>query len=212
MKSVISARIKNNINIFLNRYFNAIAFAAAVVIFVLGYLFLIAPKYKQIVYNIESAGEEEGVKYSERQKYLNQLKKLKTEYQTMDQADIEKIEKMLPSKKYHEELLPQLEEIILKNGFLLTSLQVEADGIQQENTENQTKSKNTGNKNLTEPAIKNKISKIKIKMNIVGADYKGFKRLLGVIENNLRLMDITNLSFDPSGDMISLEMYAYYLE
>lgn len=210
MRDIISAQIKNTVNIFLNRYFSAIALVVAVIILISGYLFLVRPKYKQIVNDIESAGEEESLNYSKRQKYLSQLKELKAEYRKISQEDIEKIKIMLPGTNNREELLAQMEKIITKNGFLLTSLSVEDIEPRQEKIAIPAKSKTADNKNLIKPAAKISVNKVKINMNIIGTDYSGLKKLLDVIENNLRLIDITNLSFSPNGNTTSLEMYAYY--
>lgn len=212
MKDVISAQIKNNINIFLNRYFGAIAIFAAVIVLILGNLFLVWPKYKQITDDIRSAEKKESLNYSKRQKYLSQLKELKAEYKKINQDDIKKIEIMLPKTNNKEKLLAQIEKIILKNGFLLKDLRVEDVNDKQKKAVVAKKNMSADtSKGLIKPVGKVNIKKVKINMNVIGADYKGFKKLLGVIENNLRLMDITSLSFSPGGGSVSLEMYAYYV-
>ncbi len=210
--SIINAQIKNNINIFLDRYFGAIAIITAVIVLVLGNLLLVWPKYKQIINDIESAEKKESLDYAKRQKYLNQLKELKSEYQKISQDDIKKIEIMLPQENNKEELLAQMENLISKNGFLLTDLRVEDVAAKQESSAGAAKGQSAGDKGLIVQAAKPGLNKVKININVVGTDYEGLKRLLGVIENNLRLMDVTNLFFDPEGRKSSLEMYAYYVD
>ncbi len=209
MKDIINAQIKNSINIFLNRYFSVVALAAAIVILVLGGLFLIFPKYKQIDNNIKLADKKESLNYAKRQKYLSQLKELKAEYQKINQDDIKKIKIMLPKTNNREELLAEIEKMILKNGFLLTNLRVEDVDAKQKNIAGAAKKNNKNNKNLVKTAAIS-INKVKINMNVIGTDYGGLKKLLGVVENNLRLMDIVNLSFNPGDKTTSLEVYAYY--
>jgi Tfp pilus assembly protein PilO len=206
MKDIKSIQIKNTINIFLNRYFNIVAFGVTIIILVLGFSFLILPKYKQIGQEIKLAGEEKSAEYLERQKYLNQLEELKAEYQRISPADIERLKSMIPYEKEHERLLAQLESIILKNGFLFPSLHIEE--VESKSQSTKTPAKNDS----TEAESSNKIKKVAIKTEIIGTDYTGLKRILNVFENNLRLMDIANLSFNPKENRTSLTLYAYYLE
>jgi len=214
MSNLISAQIRNNINIFLNRYFSAIIFVASVVVLVAGFSFLLLPKYKEVMRGIESAGAEYDSEYSEMQKYLSELKKLKNEFQKISQEDIAKIQIMLPQEEYHEELLAQMENIVLKNGFLLTFLQVEDNGqIERVPRDGGRDGKaNDAGGDRIPLEVQTTVNQVKIKMDIVGADYSGLKKLLGIIENNLRLIDILNISFDPTGGKTSLEMRAYYIK
>ncbi len=187
-------QIKNQINIFFNFYFKIILVLIVSLFLFAGYLFIVLPKYKQISFDIEAGGRKENLEYLNRQKYYNQLKKLQAEYLKINVSDINKVNIMLPDKKDIESLLPEIEGIILKNGLLLTSIQVENMGGAP-----------------TDKGISQEIKKIKININVVGTDYVGFKNLLKAIENNLRLMDINNLSFDPTGNTTSLDITTYYL-
>jgi len=207
MPNIISAQIKNSVNIFLSKYFGAVAVFVAMAILVFGNLFFVWPEYKRIINDIESANKKEDLKYAERQKYLKQLKELKAEYQKISPDDIKKIEIMLPKKNNREELLAQMENMIARNGFLLADLRVEDIVEKQDGAADEAEKKDS-----IDPADRKGVNKIKINMNIVGTDYDGFKRLLRVIENNLRLLDITNLSFSPGSQKTSLEMYAYYAD
>ena len=49
-------------------------------------------------------------------------------------------------------------------------------------------------------------------MEIIGVNYDGLKKLLATIENNLRLMDVNKIDFDPGARTVTLEVALYYLK
>lgn len=211
MKRIISVQVKNKINIFLYKYFNLVVLCIVVIILTFGYLSFIKPKYDQINNEYKTASVEEDSKYLERKKYLKQLEDLKQEYQEISVVDIEKIKIMLPEEDNHEELFAQFEDIILKNGLLLTSLSisevesklVDTKALKEENDSAEDSSSNEG---ILE------IKTILVSLSFLGTDYEGLKNILSILENNLRLFDINSLSFNPGGNSTSLELYTYFLE
>ena len=52
----------------------------------------------------------------------------------------------------------------------------------------------------------------KINVSFSGGDYQSFKKLLSIIENNIHIMDITNLAFSGAGESCSFTLLTYYLE
>lgn len=189
MIKIKNTQIINIINNFLNRRFSEIALGLAVIIFVLGCAFLIFPKYKEIKETAQLTGERESAEYIERYKYYNQLEELNREYEKIKQDDIDKIKIMAPEEKYQEELLAFLEEFVLKNGLLLTSANVEEMGLTADG-----------------------INKLVVNLNVAGADYNSFKKLLDEIESNLRILDVNSLSFAPESQTASFNITAYYFK
>lgn len=189
MIKIKNTQIINAINNFLNRWFSEIALGLAVIVFILGCVFLIFPKYKEIKVMAQVTEEKESAEYIERDKYYNQLEELNREYEKIKQDDIDRIKIMAPEEKYQEELLAYLEEFVLKNGLLLTSANVEetdsaADGI----------------------------NKLVINLNVTGADYGSFKKLLNELEGNLRILDVNSLVFSPESQNASFNITAYYFK
>lgn len=184
-----NTQIINSINVFLSQRLSAVGLILAAAVFTAGCLFLIFPKYKEIKKEIKLAGERENIEYVERYKYYGQLKKINNDYENINKDDAEKVMAMIPEEKFQEELLAYLENFVLKNGLLLTDA------------------------NITEgEAGQDEIKKIIINMNVVGADYGGFKKLLNEMENNLRILDVNSLSFDPENQSASFNITAYYFK
>jgi hypothetical protein len=197
----------SKINIFLVHYFKLVMAGIFVLLLVSGFFFLIFPKYRQITREVESAGEAKNAEYLKRRRYLDQLEKLKAEYLKINPEDIKRIDILLPKENNREELFAQLEDLISKSGFILNSLSASETGDKQSNRRASGNNKEKTPK--TESSIKPK--EVKISMHIEGTNYEGFKNLLHTLENNLRLMDVTKLSFDPKGNKTSLDFIVYYL-
>lgn len=200
-------QLKQKVNGFLIRYFNLLAIALAAIILIVGFFLLIKPKYNKISREIRLSNENSESKYDAAFAHLAQLNKLKTEYEKISPESIKKIEIMLPSEKFYEELFVQLESIVLKNGLLLTSLQISPEGSAGADKAQNNQAKKD---EKVKDALPEEITKIKIAMSVAGVDYLGLKNLLYVLENNLQLTDITNLSFSPDQKGATFEMFAYY--
>lgn len=183
----------SRLNGFIIDYFNYFVLAVVVLIMVIGLVFFITPEYRQTVNELNEIKARRQKEYEASQQYLAQLNQLNSIYNKVNPDDLKKIENLLPSRAETEDLLSQLEAIAANNGLLLTSLEVD-----------------TGNKNKN--VNLSAVDKIKIKMNVVGLDYVGLKNILRTIENNLRLMDIVNLSFSPAESAASFEIDTYYLK
>ena len=83
----------------LLRYHKWLTFLVVVLIIVASYYFILEPKYQQVgiggSYNTETLMEE----VNKRENYLRQLEELKQNYQRVNQAQIAKLEKILPGQK-----------------------------------------------------------------------------------------------------------------
>ncbi|MDP3043153.1 MAG: hypothetical protein Q8N21_02010 [bacterium] len=206
-------QLKQKVNSFLIKYFNLLAIALAAIILIVGFFLLIKPKYNKISREIRLSNESSESKYNAAFDHLARLNKLKTEYEKISPEGIKKIEIMLPSEKFYEEQFVQLESIVLKNGLLLTSMQISPEGLisGKESAAVAKARNNQPEKNkAAEAGLPEEVTKIKIAMNVAGVDYLSLKNLLYALENNLQLMDITNLSFSPDQKGATFEMLAYY--
>lgn len=179
----MSPELKKQIENIVGRYFFIIIIAAMLLVFLLGYLFLVLPTQRTAASgDIYQASENEYLSLKRQLAELNELTKI---YQSIDPKDIDKIEKFLPPKARIEELMKQMEVIVLQNGFFLTDLQISDESGQD-------------------------IGSVNISMGIVGPNYAGFKNLLYALESNLRLLDIKQISFDPAGRSAAISLVAYY--
>lgn len=178
---------KKQINNFLANYFILLVLFVVSVILYGGYTFVLAPKQEASEEEVGKITDEREQTYLSLKGELARLEELSLVFNSIEKKNIDKLEKILPKKIELEELMKQMEVIVIQNGLFLTSISV-SEGAQ----------------------LTNEIGTANISINIVGTSYTGFKTLLRTLENNLRLLDVTELSFSPDAKSTTLAITAYY--
>lgn len=190
---------------FLGRNFFWVAFLVSILILVLGFIFLIKPKYEQITKGLINQNEEQDQFLSlikESKEYLKDVNDLGDIYKEISKEEFDKINRILPECGMHEELFSQMDNIIKKNGLLLTSISIKPESYpaQMETVDSQQVDSDKQKKKIT------------LSFSLGGINYIGLKNFLKDIESNLRIMDATSLSFDPANDFLSINIQTYCLE
>lgn len=184
---------KNSINTFLNTYFNL--FVIVFVCFLLfgAYLFIIQPKIIKTSTAIsENITSQQKLLQAQKTKLTN-LQRAILAYGNIDKVDAARVNAILPDSYDKELLFGEIEELITRNGFVPTSIAL----VKQ-------------NASIKEASsISDKIGVVNITLGIASVDYAGLKNLLSVLENNLRLIDVKNVSLS-GGHSGSLNLSTYY--
>lgn len=190
---------QNSLNLFLNNYFNVILVFVLALILMAAYLIVIKPKYTETMLLIQGNLEQQQRLYAEQQKKLNNLQVIASLYDKIPVSDLQKFNEVLPDNYIKERLFGELEEIITQNGFVVNSIALiksdEAD-VSGAGTETMLNGTKVGVVNLT--------------ISLSAVNYGGLKNLLRLLENNLRLFDITQVNFSPSGNAVELTISTYY--
>lgn len=183
--------------------------SAVILIFIVilagGYFLLLQPKFAAI--NKEKnliKGKEAEI--SSLNNKIKQLEKMKNSYEEIDKIDLDKIDSILPDASGKDKLLSEMENLILKNGLLLTALQIE----EVKETKKIANPEGEGDGSEKKDKLAN-VGKIKINLDLTGTNYDSLKKILKAIENNLRLLDVAKIQFSPESNKTSLEILAYYL-
>jgi hypothetical protein len=144
--------------------------------------------------------------YQAEQTKLNSLKKSVDSYKRINPIDLDRVNAILPNEYNKEKLFGELEELIIKNGYQPNSITLSKEG--------------DGSKAAAAPATpvvgaggatlktSDKIGVINISLTIGSIDYANLKNFLGVLENNLRILDVTNVSMN--GSSATLQLLTYY--
>lgn len=206
-KKLKKEEMMQKINIFLARYFNWLLVLVVLIVIVAGSFFILKPKYDYITElkkGNESGQEQE---YSARRLYLNKIKSLIEAYNKVNPSDVEKINFILAERDVPEELFTQIESLTKENGLLLESLKIEPaeEAVKSAGVSLTKKVEKTS-------SLPAEIGKMKGTLSVVGVDYFSLKSLVSALENNLMVMDITNLNFKPDASSAELVFYAYYLK
>ncbi len=129
---------------------------------------------------------------------MNNLKIIADLYNKISDVDLKKFNGVLPDNYVKERLFGEFEEIINKNGYILNSVSLETEKVAEEQSASST------------PGQAGTIGKINLQLAISAVDYKGFKSLLRLLENNLRLFDVSNVNFAAGSNKTNLTLTTYY--
>lgn len=121
---------------------------------------------------------------AEQQQYLEDLKALKAEAETINKTELEKLYLVVANKAEMPAILSQIESLAAQ----ATNMQLIGLGL-----------------NIEQGVIS-------ISLSFKGGDYRIIKEYLSTIEKNIRIMDVASLSIKELGNLFSLNIDTYYLE
>ena len=196
--------LTRKLNKFLNDYFKWVIVLAVLAVLIFGFFFLIMPKYVQTTRYVGSINEQEKIDLQAKIEELSKIKELISAYAKIDQQYIDKVSAIAPIRNNKEELFSEINYLVNKNQLLLQSMSLgDVTGYRD-------------NKLLKQTAAGKKISEnieeITINLFVRGTNYESFKNLLSTLENNLRLMDVLSVNFDPVGKTTWLTIDTYYVK
>jgi len=182
---------KNDFNLFLNNYFNVLMVVFVILILAFSYALILKPKFNRTMNAIEENIEQQQLLYSSQQRKLNSLKLVSELYGKINESDLERFNSVLPNEYIQERLFGEVEEIISDSGFVLNTVQI-------------------ATRDLEEEVSSQTVREIEMTLSLSTIDYVGFKNLLRILEKNLRLFDIDEVDFSPSGNAATIRLTTYY--
>jgi Tfp pilus assembly protein PilO len=184
---MIDRKQMNNLNLFLNRYFNIFLAGLIILILVGAYFILLRPKFQDTMAIIQQSLEEQQKLYLGQQKKLVNLQAINAVYKGINEEDLKKFDVILPDNYPSEALFGEIAEIITQSGFIISTVSFSR-----------------------EEAALGTVGRLNINLSMNAVDYSGLKSLLRKLENNLRLFDIQDISFSPGDETVSLTIVTYY--
>jgi len=201
----------NNSLVFLDNYFNIILAAALILFLFLAYLVLLGPKFRATQAAISANTEEKRLLYEMTQKKLTSLKAISEIYQKINPADLQKFNSVLPDNYVRERLFGELEEIIGRGGWLVSSINISSEETGQAAPAPLAVDEDGQPIPAAPSVLDNKaVGTISLHFNIAAIDYQGFKNLLRILENNLRLFDVTDVGFSSESSAATFVVTTYY--
>ncbi|MFZ4648865.1 MAG: hypothetical protein ACOYMB_04555 [Patescibacteria group bacterium] len=178
---------------FLKKYFSIFLFLVAIICIAIAYYFILSPHFQLSAEQVRNSSFEQEKKYVQTVQKLIDLKSLDSSYKKISPELVAKTNNFLPSEYVQEQLFLELEQVIIKNGYSVDSISVQKElGV------------STGVPDKS-------IGRVKVVVKVSVVDYLDFKKLLSIMESNVRLMNVTKLSFSPSGQSASFEFFTYFL-
>lgn len=202
---VKKSKQKNNLSLFLNDYFNLIILFVLILVLALSYFIFLGPKLKTTTAVMKDSIESQKKLFYEQERKLRDLQTVKRIYDEITPADLSKFNNVLPDSYVKERLFGELEEIVVRQGFLLGSItlsggeEAAATGVPLP-----TMVSDSGEETLVN------VGQISISLEVSAIDYAGLKQLLKVLEANSRIFDIRSLTFSYEANTAQLEMVTYY--
>jgi len=196
---------KNDLNLFLNDYYNLIVLFVLILILALSYFLFLSPKLKSTTAIMRDGIESQKRLFHEQERKLRDLQTVKRIYDEITPADLSKFNSVLPDAYVKERLFGELEEIIVRQGFILNSISL-IGGEEKLSTSAPmpTMVSDSGGEALVN------VGQISISLEVSAIDYAGLKQLLRILETNSRIFDIKSITFSFASNNAKLEMVTYY--
>jgi len=188
------------LNLFLYKYFHIFNIILFILVLLFSYIFVINPKYRDITRGVELSNVEKREKLDNMQQFLAKLNRYRQEYYEISPANIERLNAMLPEGTDIESMYTEIASLVKQRGLTLSSLEVTPED------------RTTSAQIKKSSANEGKVGEIKLNMQVSGADYDAFKKLVLALENNLRLINIDKVSYSPADMTIGMEAVSYYLK
>ena len=192
------------LNKFLSDYFRWLVVAIVAVVLASSYFLLLKPKYDQTMNHLNLANRQEQADFNAKNEELKKVKALLDAYAGIDPNYLDKVKAIAPAVQNKEELFSEINYLVSRNQLFLQSVSLsEVGGYGGSNLVAETPA---------DKEIAGKIRSVTVSLSVAGADYQGLKNFLAALENNLRLMDVTSLSFSPGGGSTILSFITYYVK
>jgi hypothetical protein len=204
--------LKQRINYFLINYFNHLAFAVSLIIFIAGIAWFVYPQYQNITKDEETASKYLQAQYAAKSNYLHAIGDLKKNYLQISQADRNKIEAMVPVETNVTAQIPKIESIILSNAAILNFLKIEpVDNPSQAAAAPDNGEKSASPAGIFYGPLPQGVKLVRIEIGLSSVNYQVLKNIIKAFENNLRLYDVAKIEYNVADNKAVLIIYSYYL-
>jgi hypothetical protein len=195
----------NDLTSWLNNYFSVVIIIVLFLFLALAYWLIISPKFISIQNSLQTKVREQETLYTIAQSKLFILEDIQKVYGTIEPGDLQKFNSVLPTSYVPDRLYGQLEEIVASGGWMIQSIEFDSEDAKVVR-----KTKIPVSSILTDLKKYPGLEKYNVSLSISTIDYLGVKRLLHLLETNLRLLDVTSVDFSPEAGTAVLNLNTYY--
>lgn len=209
----IKRQKSNRKNIFLNKYFNLILSVLVLLIIIFSYFIILGPKYNSAQLIIKDNLVNQQLLYNQQRKKLDTLKIIADVYSKIPLADLNKLNSVLPYEYKQEQLFGEFEEIAEKNNWILSSVSLSyPDELGEGEVAPAVKPGSlVPGEGAMFGSLNENTKQVEVELVFNGVDYLGLRKLLSVLETNLRLFDVKQVDF--SGDSeVAITLATYYYQ
>lgn len=183
MARVVQEQEMGRVKSIIFQYYRQILIVFFCLLFALEYFLVIRP-YQEMTQNNKALDIDYYQQLlDEEEQFLTDLEALIGEMNSLDEQALLKLDDLMASQVNIPEMINMFYLIAQDNGYYLNNISFSSEQ-----------------------------GTIVVNADFSGGSYSSFKRLLETIENNIRITDITDLSFQGAGESCSLTLLTYYLE
>ncbi len=211
---------RNKINRFLNSYFKFIVLFFVIAFLFLSLLFVIKPKLDNVLFLSDSILRERKIQFIKEYNNLQNYQNVISEFSEIGSDDIYRINKMVPSPYSRDELFAYITYFLIDAGFRIESVDIVdgQGGLPLIDLDSSATSRRRDN--ATVPAdgkyseftrnLPNEVGFWVVDIKISDINYQSLKKMLGALENNLKLMDVFYLDFYPENNSVDIGILTYF--
>jgi hypothetical protein len=211
-------RAKNAVNRFLKSYFNVFVLVFILLFLYLSFSFLIKPKFDEVTYSFSDIMEERELEFVDMYEDLRYRRAVISEFKKIKEEDKYKIKRMIPEEYSRDDLFVEIAYFLMKNDFTVSSIEVSDPRTLSSSQEGRDSLGRRTVDEVEEPksydmhlsALPDSVSSWLTKIVLDDMSYAGLKRLLVLLERNLKLIDVFSVSFEPRTGSVELETFSYY--
>jgi hypothetical protein len=209
---------KNAINRFLKSYFHIFVLVFILLFLYLSFSFLIKPKFDKVTYYSDDILEERENEFIDIYKEFQLRKAVIHDFRQIEEIDKYRVGRMIPEEYSKDDLFVEIAYFLMENNFDIISVEViDPSNLESQDdnrddlgrrTNNETDTSNPYETYLNQ--LPNNVGTWLAKISLSDMNYRDLKRLLGILEKNLKLFDVFSLDFDPQEEVVEIEIFSYY--
>jgi hypothetical protein len=199
----------------LFRNSKAVSIGIAAIVLVVGGLWVLYPKFDLVRKKGLLTYDSKKLQLQHRTEYLNKINTMLESYRSIDQDKIEMADRVLPGEKQIPELFVMLDQLGRDLGARVSRIAFSSQEAAPAKSDTATTAK-SGQAAAT-PAVpvggQQQRLGITLGLDFDGAiSYSRYKEVLDIIEQNVRIMDLSGVNYDNAQNTMTLNLTTYYLE
>jgi hypothetical protein len=223
---------RNRLNSFLNNYFHIFTILAIAGMLFDGYWYILRPQYDEIAGTLRKNIDERKVICTNKKTELANLQGVVNVYSGLNPDDLKKFDGLVPMEASTETTKDELWNevaylVITKSGFKVSAMNVLVNGnggvasVANASPDAALPGATRSRSAISTPdaasvpmassaPAPSGVSRALITLSIENIDYAGLRKVLNVFENSLRVLDISDLEYNPLNRSVKFTIGTYY--
>ncbi len=201
-------------NNYIDNYFGLIILVLVLLVFIFSFSLVWYPRLSQAINSINAIKLQLDDERFQLMRYQTAINKYQEAYQGISQDNRIKINNIIApagqySTIYNMDLMISLQKLLQENNFIVYDITVSGEEEKTDVNKNKRRVVKKKSSNSDDDSLPADIVPITIDFTVESIDYNNLKRLLHLLEEKLRIMDVENIDFSPSDGTCNLKLLTY---